>query len=145
MSFITFAKAMLGDELVEIGFERKSGVDWYKLIDNCILLRLRFRKLYGFTEVTFGIQSMFSKLGYSEILNNNLMDYGPRTNGNVDLESIVLAYADENTPGGQEMIEKGKRMFSVVKPVLASVHDLQSCFDAMQQRSEEHTSELQSR
>lgn len=37
-----------------------------------------------------------------------------------------LFYRDENTDEGREMIRLGREAFALAKPVLASVHDLQS-------------------
>lgn len=142
MSFVTFAKTALGEELAKLGFERKSGVDWFKLIGDCIWLRFRFRQLsYGTFEVHFGIQSLFSKLfvddtqRYTSLQFNAAMLYRQRELAKgVALTRIDMfpMYEDENSDDGRAAIAKVKEMFSVVNPLLASVHDLKSCKRAIE-------------
>lgn len=142
MSFITFAKTALGDELAALGFERKRGVDWFKLIDDCIWLRFRLRKVaVGLCELHFGMQSLFSKLwsddeepkSYTELQFNAGFQYFERERAK-GVERIYMhpIYEDENTDDGKASIAHVRGIFAVIAPVLASVSDLSSCKRAIE-------------
>lgn len=56
MSFNSFMKAMLSEDMLELGFRHYKGSEWYKLIDDSVYLNVSATKLsFGGIELRFHI------------------------------------------------------------------------------------------
>ena len=143
MTFLAFLKAMLSEDLTEIGFKYSKekndygGPIWYKIVDDSVYLCLTARKLsYGDLKIYVGIHSLFSPLMSNFMFYEDLVD--PYTQmvlskgGNIGPVGIWLQRPDKDE-APDRYIALGKKCLALVKPVLSSVHDLESCFNAKQQ------------
>ena len=130
MSLISYVDEMLGADLKEIGFTRKKGTEWFKIIDDCIYLNVFVRRVAGgFVEIYCKTRSLFSPLIDSFLVMNHVnvcFSMSERQNGR---SGIALHY-DETPEVRNIMMNNGRKIFGIVKPILGEVSDLKSCFEA---------------
>ena len=130
MSVISFANEMLGEDLKEIGFQRKKGTEWFKIIGGCIYLNVFVREVHGFLDIYCKARALFSPLldTYGWMHNVNLIYREiERSKGS---DGCALHYEEDDADYSQKMILTGREMFSCVKPVLAEVKDIETCYEA---------------
>lgn len=134
---------MLGTELDELGFvyagtkNADRGPEWIKIIDNMIYLTFRARKTGGgFIEVWFSVGSLLARYPENSLKMYFLSDIMGQQILNSGGDNGVLGFNLFFSNGSEEIIDsdinRGRKCFSIVKPVLASVNDLESCFKAKQ-------------
>ena len=130
MSLLSFMDEMLGEELKEIGFTRKKGLEWYKIIDDCIYLNVYVRRIGGgFIHIYCKSRSLFSPL----IGPVSFMDFVNMIYSEVEKQngrSGSALHYDERPEVKEKMMDCGRKIFGSVKPILGSVSDLKSCFEA---------------
>lgn len=135
MSLISYANSILNEDLSEIGLKRKKGLEWYKLIDNMFYVNVLVRKTGPILWVNVAVRSLLapledSDMGMDEVDGmhwQSLLCEGKPDN-QIFLEHLVYIENDEGAL--QRMKTLGHRMIEPIKPVLLSVHDLQSCYEA---------------
>ncbi len=143
MTFLSFMKKMIGDDLLELGFtyagtERTyHGPVWYKLIDNCIFMLVNARKLsYGLIEICFCMDSLFSPCYENAMFRHSVAwiaeEHRLAIGGEDKPLGFLLLYSNGPEEETQRLIEHGKSAFALIKPLLASVLDFESCFNAKQ-------------
>ena len=131
MSFLTFTQEMLGADLNELGFCRKKGTEWFKLIDDCIYLNVYVRKTSGnMIEIYCKARSLFSPFLDGFMHMNQVNNIFRQFRQSIGKDSFAVHFEDEDREYADRMINNGHEMFSIVKPLLASVADLQTCFAA---------------
>ena len=131
MSLISFSNAILKDDLSALGFQRKAGSEWIKIVDRMILLSVGTRSLNGFIEISYEISPLFWKLAYNTSIFTVYKGILGKANKEVDLSDVMIPILDEKTDKGKLMVEKGRKLFKLIEPTFGEVKDLESAFYAM--------------
>ena len=135
MSLISYVNSILNDDLTEIGLKRQKGLEWYKIVDNSIYVNVLVRNTRGILWLHASARSLLSPLNDSflamdrvdDIYMESLLREG-KTIDQIFLSHLI--YNEDNENVLPKMKTLGHEMIGLVKPVLAGVHDLQSCYYA---------------
>ncbi|MBR0136163.1 MAG: hypothetical protein IJM18_08170, partial [Clostridia bacterium] len=131
MSLISFSKAMLGDDLTEIGFKKKKGTKWVKIVDRSVFMAVSTRSLYGLLEIQFSIEPLYFHFCIEKSMVGFYAGLLALNGTNCEVPNIMIPVLDENTEAGKRVIEKGRQQFRAIKPMLERVVDLESALSVL--------------
>ena len=131
MSLISFSKAMLGDDLAEIGFKKKKGTKWVKIVDRSVFMAVSTRSLYGLLEIQFRIEPLYCDFCMEKSIFNFYTGFLMLNGEGSEVSNLMIPILDENTEAGKRVIEKGRQQFRALKPMLERVVDLESALSVL--------------
>ena len=131
MSQISFTKAMLGEDLAKLGFIKKKGAKWVKIVDDSVFMAVSTRSLYGLLEIQFRIEPLCCDFCMEKSIFNFYTGFLMLNGEGSEVSNLMIPILNESTDAGKRAIEKGRQQFRALKPMLERVVDLESALDAL--------------
>ena len=132
MSYSSFTKLMVGDELKELGYVKATKEEWVKIIDKSIFVSVWVQNLHGTMIFNFKIFPLFGiDPGYYSIM-HILQQKTLAEGGDPAFSGAVLRLYDPGTDNEKKSIAAGKSIFAIIRPIIEGVTDLESAARAIQ-------------